>query len=128
MRDPEIEHVGVVDAVIALRNFEDAETARGSPGRRVQGTLPDQLEVSPLSKPSAKMSPVLAASSRTSSTCQPSRVTLESSDSVAVARTIDRSNAAMQSDAPACDVCGAITVRNGTCYKCLNCGSTSGCS
>ncbi|MBL8764401.1 MAG: adenosylcobalamin-dependent ribonucleoside-diphosphate reductase [Phycisphaerae bacterium] len=31
-------------------------------------------------------------------------------------------------DGPACDVCGTITVRNGTCYKCLNCGSSLGCS
>lgn len=31
-------------------------------------------------------------------------------------------------DAPACDNCGHITVRNGTCYKCLNCGSSMGCS
>jgi ribonucleoside-diphosphate reductase alpha chain len=34
----------------------------------------------------------------------------------------------MQADAPACDVCGAITVRSGTCYKCLNCGNSMGCS
>ncbi len=33
-----------------------------------------------------------------------------------------------QQDAPACQECGSIMVRNGTCYKCLNCGSTSGCS
>jgi ribonucleoside-diphosphate reductase alpha chain len=32
------------------------------------------------------------------------------------------------SDAPACDSCGSIMVRNAACYKCLNCGSTSGCS
>jgi ribonucleoside-diphosphate reductase alpha chain len=31
-------------------------------------------------------------------------------------------------DAPSCHECGAIMVRNGSCYKCLNCGSTSGCS
>jgi len=31
-------------------------------------------------------------------------------------------------DAPACDICGAITVRNGTCYKCFNCGNSMGCS
>jgi ribonucleoside-diphosphate reductase alpha chain len=31
-------------------------------------------------------------------------------------------------DAPACSFCGAIMVRNGACYKCLNCGATSGCS
>ena len=33
-----------------------------------------------------------------------------------------------QADAPPCFECGAIMVRNGSCYKCLNCGSTSGCS
>ncbi|MCB1007284.1 MAG: vitamin B12-dependent ribonucleotide reductase [Acidobacteria bacterium] len=31
-------------------------------------------------------------------------------------------------DAPSCHECGAIMVRNGACYKCVNCGSTSGCS
>lgn len=34
----------------------------------------------------------------------------------------------LQSDAPACNVCGHITIRNGTCYKCLNCGNSMGCS
>ncbi|MBO9729189.1 MAG: vitamin B12-dependent ribonucleotide reductase [Chitinophaga sp.] len=34
----------------------------------------------------------------------------------------------MQSDAPACHTCGHITVRSGTCYKCLNCGTSMGCS
>ena len=33
-----------------------------------------------------------------------------------------------QSDAPPCPTCGEIMVRNGACYKCMNCGSTSGCS
>lgn len=31
-------------------------------------------------------------------------------------------------DGPPCDVCGTITVRNGTCHKCLNCGNSLGCS
>ena len=31
-------------------------------------------------------------------------------------------------DAPVCFDCGSLMVRNGSCYKCLNCGSTSGCS
>ncbi len=31
-------------------------------------------------------------------------------------------------DAPPCPECGSITVRNGTCYKCMNCGATMGCS
>lgn len=33
-----------------------------------------------------------------------------------------------QADAPACDNCGAITVRNGNCYLCHNCGNSMGCS
>ncbi len=34
----------------------------------------------------------------------------------------------MMGDAPACPTCGHITVRNGACYKCLNCGDSLGCS
>jgi ribonucleoside-diphosphate reductase alpha chain len=44
---------------------------------------------------------------------------------------MDAMNAAaknMQSDAPACNVCGHIMMRSGTCYKCLNCGNQGGCS
>jgi ribonucleoside-diphosphate reductase alpha chain len=33
-----------------------------------------------------------------------------------------------QQDAPPCHTCGAIMVRSGACYKCANCGATSGCS
>ena len=44
---------------------------------------------------------------------------------------MDAVNAAaksMQGDAPPCNTCGHITVRSGTCYKCLNCGNSLGCS
>jgi ribonucleoside-diphosphate reductase alpha chain len=44
---------------------------------------------------------------------------------------LDAVNAAaksMQSDAPSCNTCGHITIRSGTCYKCLNCGNSMGCS
>ncbi|RLB46838.1 MAG: vitamin B12-dependent ribonucleotide reductase, partial [Deltaproteobacteria bacterium] len=34
----------------------------------------------------------------------------------------------MMGDAPVCDACGHITIRNGACYKCLNCGNSLGCS
>jgi len=37
-------------------------------------------------------------------------------------------NKKLLGDAPACDCCGLITIRNGTCYKCLNCGNSMGCS
>ena len=41
---------------------------------------------------------------------------------------ISAANKSMQGDAPACNTCGHITVRSGTCYKCLNCGNSLGCS
>jgi ribonucleoside-diphosphate reductase alpha chain len=40
----------------------------------------------------------------------------------------DRHYAHMMGDAPFCDSCGHITVRNGTCYRCMNCGNSMGCS
>jgi ribonucleoside-diphosphate reductase alpha chain len=41
---------------------------------------------------------------------------------------VDEQFTHFQDDAPACDVCGAITVRNGACYRCFNCGNSMGCS
>jgi len=41
---------------------------------------------------------------------------------------VDQQFSHYQEDAPACDVCGSITVRNGNCYKCYNCGTSLGCS
>ncbi len=54
--------------------------------------------------------------------------TTESAKAIAIINALDRSHAALMGDAPACDVCGAITVRNGNCYKCMNCGNSMGCS
>jgi len=45
-----------------------------------------------------------------------------------MANPLDAQLDAMMGDAPVCDVCGHITVRNGACYKCLNCGNSMGCS
>lgn len=42
--------------------------------------------------------------------------------------TMDEYLKGMMGDAPACSICGHITVRNGSCYKCLNCGNSEGCS
>ncbi len=41
---------------------------------------------------------------------------------------VDDFFANMMGDAPACSDCGHITVRNGACYKCTNCGASMGCS
>jgi len=55
-------------------------------------------------------------------------------DSVAVEKTensvatVQKVLGDMMGDAPACPDCGHITIRNGSCYKCLNCGNSLGCS
>ncbi len=41
---------------------------------------------------------------------------------------VDQQFSHFQEDAPPCDICGSITVRNGNCYKCYNCGNSLGCS
>ncbi len=41
---------------------------------------------------------------------------------------LDAALSEMMGDAPACPTCGHVTVRNGACYKCLNCGDSLGCS
>jgi len=50
--------------------------------------------------------------------------TQENSEKDAVSKHLE----SMMGDAPPCSDCGHVTVRNGTCYKCLNCGSSLGCS
>jgi ribonucleoside-diphosphate reductase alpha chain len=47
---------------------------------------------------------------------------------IAASLSAERTAFKIQEDAPSCADCGSIMVRNGSCYKCLNCGSTSGCS
>jgi ribonucleoside-diphosphate reductase alpha chain len=43
-------------------------------------------------------------------------------------KTLSDSVAHFQQDAPTCPSCGHVAVRNGACYKCLNCGESLGCS
>jgi ribonucleoside-diphosphate reductase alpha chain len=52
----------------------------------------------------------------------------ELAPSAVLAHQVDMGQVGRNGDGPACQECGAIMVRNGSCYHCLNCGSTSGCS
>ncbi|RCH54515.1 vitamin B12-dependent ribonucleotide reductase [Mucilaginibacter hurinus] len=58
---------------------------------------------------------------------EPKPVAADSSAGTQRQLTVDLSMG-VQSDAPSCNVCGHTTVRSGTCYKCLNCGNSMGCS
>ena len=53
---------------------------------------------------------------------------VETKSEEAPSNRIDGQFAHFMEDAPTCDQCGAITVRNGACYRCFNCGNSMGCS
>ncbi len=95
-----------------------ADQAEGKDADRPVGAIFDGAYVGGgngggLRKPAAQKKAVAAAADR-SAAVQSDRV--------------DQQFSHYQEDAPACDVCGSITVRNGNCYKCYNCGSSMGCS
>ncbi|MHC4993943.1 MAG: TSCPD domain-containing protein, partial [Planctomycetota bacterium] len=73
-------------------------------------------DANPISKLEAKTQAALATADRQNTAVQ------------ALTSTLNEANSQMMGDAPACDTCGSITVRNGTCYRCLNCGNSMGCS
>jgi ribonucleoside-diphosphate reductase alpha chain len=114
--------------------------ARSTPEPKAQADKPDpivrRMAVEAIeSKPSEKQSsekPVQkkVVESMMKAELTETRVTASTSDGTKVdARSATLSMALdAAGDAPPCDVCGTITVRSGTCYKCLNCGASMGCS
>jgi ribonucleoside-diphosphate reductase alpha chain len=56
------------------------------------------------------------------------QVTFGFDDAAQQSNALDQQLGEMMGDAPMCDKCGHITVRNGACYRCLNCGNSMGCS
>jgi len=84
-------------------------------------TFPDGKSQSCMPLPTPELSPV-----KTEATASTAPVLVQPV-SPAVDR-IDKLHKGFQEDAPVCDQCGAITVRNGSCYRCFVCGSSMGCS
>ncbi|MES2202381.1 MAG: vitamin B12-dependent ribonucleotide reductase [candidate division FCPU426 bacterium] len=78
----------------------------------------------------AKVDTVLDAPSTGLDTAMDSKAVAEAPKPAQVGRASSHEHVVFQqqSDAPPCHECGAIMVRSGACYKCGNCGSTSGCS
>lgn len=90
----------------------------------------DDGDATLLGKPELSSIRVTAPSANVTPATQPQKLQRAAAPVKAEAG-LDAVNAAaknMQSDAPACNTCGHITIRSGTCYKCLNCGNSMGCS
>jgi ribonucleoside-diphosphate reductase alpha chain len=72
-----------------------------------------------------------ASSSQTSVITQVTRVVEKTEAMVAVSAMADTADMVLREnmgDAPVCSNCGHMTIRNGSCYVCLTCGDTTGCS
>ncbi|MCK9402993.1 MAG: vitamin B12-dependent ribonucleotide reductase [Chitinophagaceae bacterium] len=113
------EYLGRTDLVHVLDKPTIGNTGEGEEG-----------EATFLGKPELSSVRVTAPSANATTAAQPQKLQRATAP-VRAESGMDAVNAAaksMQSDAPACNTCGHITIRSGTCYKCLNCGNSMGCS
>ena len=103
----------------------EGSAVRNSPDEHYT-TTPPQQGIAP--EPSATIAKDLTARSGLNESGQPTTDNLSFED-----RGIYHASDAMKSmydmgDSPSCATCGAIMTRSGSCYRCMSCGSTSGCS
>jgi ribonucleoside-diphosphate reductase alpha chain len=97
----------------------------------VQETAPvAKTETAPVAKtetaPVAKTETAPVAKTETAPVAKTETAPLEQAENSVA--TVQEVLGDMMGDAPACNECGHITIRNGSCYKCLNCGNSLGCS
>jgi ribonucleoside-diphosphate reductase alpha chain len=105
----------------------------GSPldAARNLGTPPEPPSLHPMPDATTRADASQARTARTPSAPPPEAApgwSLNEALTPSVASPLDAQLDRMMGDAPVCDTCGHITVRNGACYKCLNCGNSMGCS
>ena len=114
------EYLGRTDLVHVLDKPEVMNTGTASwdlPVVEQEKKTPELSEVRIVSKPSASLSNPLQ-----------SKTAVKNMKGESGLDAVNAAAKSMQSDAPACNTCGHITIRSGTCYKCLNCGNSMGCS
>ncbi len=99
-----------------------------------EANAPARAEVKPDTRTPSPATRIVESANRASDLVMHVHTEKTVTDVVAATRVSVKTNALTdalaeaQTDAPACDVCGNVTVRSGTCYKCLNCGNSMGCS
>ena len=111
----------------------EAGHATGGSNRLAARDARDRLELDPTGRGKTDDGSGPARTTAACSALEEPRITASltgvgTSPAAALCSALDQSNASLMGDAPACDVCGMLTVRNGSCYKCTNCGNSMGCS
>jgi len=121
-----VEYLGRYDLAHVKPEGEDAIPHVGFLGG---GNKEDRASESELSHSLGYTKEAVARSAAEAETLEtPPRARAGASHDATAVSPLDAQLDAMMGDAPVCDVCGHITVRNGACYKCLNCGNSMGCS
>jgi ribonucleoside-diphosphate reductase alpha chain len=121
------EYLGRTDLVHVL----DKPEIGNMPESGEQGYVADEISAEAQKKTlpemsSVRITPSLAAKAAPKPTSAVREKVVASMDTSSMG--MNQAMKGNQSDAPACNTCGHITVRSGTCYKCLNCGNSMGCS
>jgi ribonucleoside-diphosphate reductase alpha chain len=115
-----LEYLNRTDIVqVPPKDLAKAETA---PVAKTETAPVAKTETAPVAK--AETAPVAKAETAPVAKAETAPVE-QAENSVA---TVQEVLGDMMGDAPACNECGHITIRNGSCYKCLNCGNSLGCS
>lgn len=109
----------IFDYIFRLLAFEYLER------KDLVHVLPDELPEEAPQRSVEKVAPEMPAANAPGTNGTP--VILEKKQTFMFEQT-QQVLASMMGDAPACPTCGHITIRSGTCYKCLNCGASLGCS
>jgi len=110
-----VDYIFRVIGVEYLKRYDFAQVKPAEDAVAIEDpTLPKHVPAEP---PSASLLPP-----------PPSHETAAASGQAEAHGALDAQLEEMMGDAPVCDGCGHITVRNGACYKCLNCGNSMGCS
>jgi ribonucleoside-diphosphate reductase alpha chain len=120
-----VEYLGRYDLAHVKPEGEDAISHVGFVGG---GRKEDRVSDSELPMSLAYTKEAVARSAAEAETLEQRVPGREAHEPAMAANPLDAQLDAMMGDAPVCDVCGHITVRNGACYKCLNCGNSMGCS
>jgi ribonucleoside-diphosphate reductase alpha chain len=128
------EYLGRTDLVHVLDKPEIANTGEEDwddhqPAAENQPATGGDKKTPPLSDVRILKSIIPAgAENKSKSTASRPSVNASRMDGSGSLNAVNAAARSMQSDAPACNTCGHITIRSGTCYKCLNCGNSMGCS
>lgn len=108
-------------------NPKDRQAPAASDASAPPAQTPGQMDSSG-DAPQAQASDAVTADHNTNGHASGNGATQYTEVPLTKAAVLDEQLSQMMGDAPFCDSCGHITVRNGSCYRCLNCGNSMGCS